>query len=133
MKRSELREHIFKVIFGLEFNEEDALAEQIELYFDQLEEDAKEKDLEYIRTKVQKISEKVKDIDVLINEKTKGWKTTRMNKADLSILRLAVFEMKWDEDVPVGVAIDQAVELAKKYSSDDGPSFINGVLAKLAD
>ena len=56
-----------------------------------------------------------------------------MNKADLSILRLAVFEMKWDEDVPVGVAIDQAVELAKKYSSDDGPSFINGVLAKLAD
>lgn len=133
MKRAELREHIFKVIFGLEFNEEDALAEQIELYFDQLEEDAKEKDLEYIRTKVQKISEKVKDIDVLINEKTKGWKTTRMNKADLSILRLAVFEMKWDEDVPVGVAIDQAVELAKKYSSDDGPSFINGVLAKLAD
>ena len=133
MKRAELREHIFKVIFGLEFNEEDALAEQIELYFDQLEEDAKEKDLEYIRTKVQKISEKLKDIDVLINEKTKGWKTTRMNKADLSILRLAVFEMKWDEDVPVGVAIDQAVELAKKYSSDDGPSFINGVLAKLAD
>ena len=133
MKRAELREHIFKVIFGLEFNEEDALAEQIELYFDQLEEDAKEKDLEYIRTKVQKISEKVKDIDVLINEKTKGWKTTRMNKADLSILRLAVFEMKWDADVPVGVAIDQAVELAKKYSSDDGPSFINGVLAKLAD
>lgn len=133
MKRAELREHIFKVIFGLEFNEEDALAEQIELYFDQLEEDAKEKDLEYIRTKVQKISEKVKDIDALINEKTKGWKTTRMNKADLSILRLAVFEMKWDEDVPVGVAIDQAVELAKKYSSDDGPSFINGVLAKLAD
>ena len=131
MKRAELREHIFKVIFGLEFNEEDALAEQIELYFDQLEEDAKEKDLEYIRTKVQKISEKVKDIDVLINEKTKGWKTTRMNKADLSILRLAVFEMKWDEDVPVGVAIDQAVELAKKYSSDDGPSFVNGILAKV--
>ena len=59
MKRAELREHIFKVIFGLEFNEEDALAEQIELYFDQLEEDAKEKDLEYIRTKVQKISENV--------------------------------------------------------------------------
>lgn len=133
MKRAELREHIFKVIFGLEFNEENEMNEQIELYFDQLEEDAKEKDLSYIRTKVQKVAEKVEEIDTLINENTKGWKTTRMNKADLSILRLAVYEMKWDEEVPVGVAIDQAVELAKKYSSDDGPSFINGVLAKLAD
>ncbi len=133
MKRAELREHIFKVIFGLEFNEENEMNEQIELYFDQLEEDAKEKDLSYIRTKVQKVAEKVEEIDTLINENTKGWKTTRMNKADLSILRLAVYEMKWDDEVPVGVAIDQAVELAKKYSSDDGPSFINGVLAKLAD
>lgn len=133
MKRAELREHIFKVIFGLEFNEEGTLDEQIQLYFEQLEDEAKEKDLEYIRTKVQNISEKVNEIDSMINEHTKGWKTTRMNKADLSILRLAVYEMKWDEDVPVGVAIDQAVELAKKYSSDDGPSFVNGVLAKLAD
>ncbi len=56
-----------------------------------------------------------------------------MNKVDLTILRLAVYEMKWDEDVPVGVAIDEAVELAKKYSGPDGPSFINGVLARLAD
>lgn len=133
MKRAELREHIFRVIFGLEFNEENEMNEQIELYFEQLEEDAKEKDLSYIRTKVQKIAEKVEAIDALINENTKGWKTTRMNKADLSILRLAVYEMKWDDEVPVGVAIDQAVELAKKYSSEEGPSFINGVLAKLAD
>lgn len=133
MKRAELREHIFRVIFGLEFNEENEMNEQIELYFDQLEESAKEKDLSYIRTKVQKIAEKVEAIDTLINENTKGWKTTRMNKADLSILRLAVYEMKWDDEVPVGVAIDQAVELAKKYSSEEGPSFINGVLAKLAD
>lgn len=133
MKRAELREHIFRVIFGLEFNEENEMNEQIELYFDQLEEDAKEKDLSYIRIKVQKIAEKVEAIDALINENTKGWKTTRMNKADLSILRLAVYEMKWDDEVPVGVAIDQAVELAKKYSSEEGPSFINGVLAKLAD
>ena len=56
-----------------------------------------------------------------------------MNKVDLTILRLAVYEMKWDDSVPVGVAINEAVELAKKYSSDDGPAFVNGVLAKLAD
>ena len=54
-----------------------------------------------------------------------------MNKVDLSILRLAVYEMKWDEDVPVKVAINEAVELAKRFSGDEGPAFINGVLGKL--
>lgn len=132
MKRSELREHIFRLVFGLEFNEEDEMPLQLKLYFDQLE-DAKEKDLEYIRTKAQHVAEKAQEIDLMINGHTKGWKTTRMNKVDLSILRVAVYEMKWDDDVPVGVAIDEAVELAKKYSGEDGPSFVNGVLAKLAD
>lgn len=132
MKRSELREHIFKVIFGIEFNSEEEMAEQLELYFEQIE-DAKEKDLEYIRTKAQKVAGKAQEIDALINAHTTGWKTSRMNKVDLTILRLAVYEMKWDEDVPTGVAIDEAVELAKKYSSDEGPAFVNAVLAKLAD
>ncbi|MCI9238375.1 transcription antitermination factor NusB [Lachnospiraceae bacterium 50-23] len=132
MKRSELREHIFRLVFGVEFNEEDEMPQQLKLYFDQLE-DAKEKDLEYIRTKAQQIAQKIPEIDRMVNEHTKGWKTTRMNKVDLSILRVAVYEMQWDDDVPVGVAIDEAVELAKKYSGEDGPSFVNGVLAKLAD
>lgn len=120
------------MVFGLEFNEENEMDEQLKLYFEQLE-DAKEKDLEYIRQKVQKIAGKTEEIDALINEYTKGWKTTRMNKVDLSILRVAVYEMKWDADIPVGVAIDEAVELAKKYSSEEGPAFVNGVLAKLTD
>lgn len=132
MKRSELREHIFRLVFGVEFNEEDEMPQQLKLYFDQLE-DAKEKDLEYIRTKAQQIAQKIPEIDRMVNEHTKGWKMTRMNKVDLSILRVAVYEMQWDDDVPVGVAIDEAVELAKKYSGEDGPSFVNGVLAKLAD
>lgn len=132
MKRTELREHIFRMVFGLEFNQTEEMPEQFQMYFDQLGE-VREQDLEYIRTKTQKIMEKTEEIDAVINEKVKGWKTTRMNKVDLSILRVAVYEMKWDEDVPVGVAIDEAVELAKKYSSEEGPSFVNGVLAKLAD
>lgn len=132
MKRTELRDHIFKLVFGMEFNTADDLKAQTELYLEELD-DAKEKDLEYIRAKTKRISEELPEIDRLINDAAKGWKTTRMNKADLSILRLAVYEMRWDDDVPVGVAIDEAVELAKRYSSDDGPSFINGVLAKLAD
>jgi len=54
-----------------------------------------------------------------------------MGKVDLTLIRLAVYEMKYDEDVPVGVAINEAVELAKKYGTDESPAFINGVLAKL--
>lgn len=132
MKRTELREHIFKMVFGMEFNDESETSSQMELYFGQLE-DAKEKDLEYIKTKAEKIEKKLPEIDKLLSSASKGWKLSRMNKVDLSILRLAVYEMKWDDDIPEGVAIDEAVELAKKYSSDDGPAFVNGVLAKLAE
>ncbi len=131
MKRTELREHIFRVLFGIEFCEPEELSEQLELYFEELE-GARERDLNYIREKTRRIAEVKDEIDTLLNTHTTGWKTSRMNKADLTILRLAVYEMKWDEDVPTGVAIDEAVELAKKYSSDDGPAFINAVLAKFA-
>ncbi len=76
--------------------------------------------------------DKLPEIDNLLNEKTTGWKTGRMNKVDLSILRLAVYEILWDEDVPQGVAINEAVELAKRFSSEEGPAFVNGVLARFA-
>jgi len=76
--------------------------------------------------------EKKEEIDALLNELAEGWKTNRMSRVDLTILRLATYEVKWDEDVPVGVAINEAVVLAKKYSSEDGPSFVNGILAKVA-
>ncbi len=66
----------------------------------------------------------------MLNEKAKGWSTNRMGKVDLTILRLAVFEIKYDEEIPTGVAINEAVELAKKFGQDSSPAFINGVLAK---
>ena len=136
MKRSELREHIFRMIFGYEFNSDAEMPEQMQLYFEQLDEEdgvPSEAEVTYIRDKALNVILKTEEIDEMLNTNTKGWKTSRMNKVDLSILRLAVYEMKWDEEVPEGVAIDQAVELAKKYSGDEGPSFVNGVLAKLAD
>lgn len=131
MGRSELREHIFKMIFGLEFSENEQINEQLELYLDQLV-DVQEKDYDYMLEKAKGIAGKVAEIDQIINENTTGWKTSRMNKVDLSILRLAVYEMKWDEDVPVKVAINEAVELAKRFSGEEGPVFINGVLGKIA-
>ena len=78
------------------------------------------------------MSEKLSDIDGRINAVAKGWKTERMGKAELAIIRLAVYEMLYDEDVPVKVAINEAVELAKKFGGDDSPAFVNGILAKLA-
>ena len=134
MKRSELREHIFRMIFGYEFNSDAEMPEQMQLYFEQLDEEdgvPTEAEIAYIRDKALNVILKTEEIDEMLNKNTKGWKTSRMNKVDLSILRLAVYEMKWDDEIPEGVAIDQAVELAKKYSGDEGPSFINGVLAKL--
>ena len=127
----EVREHIFKMLFQIEFNDPQEMPEQIEYYFSTLE-DAADKDKEYIKRKYAAVLEKTEEIDELINANAKGWKTTRMNKVDLSILRLAVYEMKWDDEVPVGVAINEAVELTKMFSSDEAPSFINGVLGKIA-
>lgn len=123
------------MIFGYEFNSDAEMPEQMQLYFEQLDEEdgvPTEAEVTYIRDKALNVILKTEEIDEMLNTNTKGWKTGRMNKVDLSILRLAVYEMKWDDEIPEGVAIDQAVELAKKYSGDDGPSFINGVLAKLA-
>lgn len=131
MTRSELRENIFNMLFQVEFNPETERIEQMDLYMEGLGE-IREKDKTYIEGKYQRILEHLEEIDSLLNDETDGWKTTRMNKVDLTILRLALYEMKWDEEVPDGVAINEAVELAKKYSSDDGPAFINGVLAKFA-
>lgn len=132
MRRTEQREHIFRMVFGIDFQEREEMPQQFTFYFSQLE-DANSRDLDYMQQKAKEISEKADEIDSLINSHTTGWKTIRMNKVDLTILRLAVYEIMWDADVPTGVAIDEAVELAKKYSSEDGPSFVNGVLAKFAD
>ena len=69
---------------------------------------------------------------ILFNEASDDWSIERMSKVDLTILRLAYYEMNFDEDIPVKVAINEAVELAKIYGGDDSPAFINGVLGKLA-
>ncbi len=131
MSRRELREQIFKLLFRVEFNSAEDMPEQEKLFFED-EDAAQDKDADYIQAKFQKISEKLPEIDALLNEKTEKWDTARMSKVDLTILRLAVYEILFDESVPTGVAINEAVELAKKFGQDASPSFVNGVLAKFA-
>ena len=78
------------------------------------------------------IMEKLQALDEKIDAVADKWKTCRMTRVDLTIIRLAVYEMIYDESVPVSVAINEAVELAKRYGTDQSPAFVNAVLARLA-
>lgn len=132
MRKREQREHIFKLLFMTQFNSQEEMTEQLAMYFDSLEE-LEEKDQTYMEEKYKNVLEKLNDIDEILNEYSKGWKTSRMNRVDLTALRLAVYEIKYDEQVPVGVAINEAVELAKNFGGDTSGSFVNGVLGKIAN
>ena len=132
MNRSLLREQVFKLLFRVEFNPMEEMPEQEELFTSTSDDDFSKQDADYIREKYEKIAEKLDDIDKAINEKTKGWDTDRMAKVELTIIRLAVYEIKHDDSVPTGVAINEAVELGKKFGQDGSPAFVNGVLAKFA-
>ena len=91
MSRKELREHIFRMLFRIEFNSEEEMKEQEAFYFEDMEE-ATGKDQEYILAKYRAIVEKKEEIDELLNQVTEGWKTSRMNRVDLTILRLATMK-----------------------------------------
>lgn len=144
--RREAREHCFKMLFCQDFYPAEEKEEQLEKYFEAPKEDVtgedgkdeilhdpfeKEEDRAYLEKRVEKIMELIPEIDEKINEIAEGWRTRRMGKVELTILRLAVFEMKYDEEIPEKVAINEAVELAKKFGGDEAPAFVNGILAKL--
>lgn len=133
MTRRELREEIFKLLFMVEFYSKEELPGQVKSYFEDFpEEEISEKDHAYIENKYENICAVLPEIDEKISGAAKGWKIERMGKTDLSILRLGVYETLYDEDIPVGVAINEAVELAKRFGENDSPAFINGILGKLS-
>lgn len=146
MTRHDLREHCFKVLFCTGFYPADEAEEQIYRYFEQPEEDdtgddgdtviihavkLKETDEEELKERVESILTKLPEIDERLEKVTEGWKLKRLGKVEFNILRLAVYEMLYDENIPEKVAINEAVELAKKFGGDESPAFVNGVLAKL--
>ena len=136
MTRRELRDNVFKMLFRIEFHEAEEMPEQLALFEDELDTlfDGKQgqENREYLTNKCNDILSHITELDEAINEVSSGWKTSRMSKVDLTIIRLAVYEMRYEEDIPVAVSINEAVELAKKYGTDDSASFVNGILAKLA-
>ena len=132
MTRRNLRIQIFKLLFRVEFNSPEDMPEQVRLFFD-ADESADPEAQEEIQTKYEAIVDKIDELDQMINEKATGWTTNRMGKVDLAILRLALFEILYDDKVPTSVAINEAGEIAKKFGQDESPSFINGILAKFAN
>jgi N utilization substance protein B len=132
MNRSELREQVFKLLFRVEFNSMEEMREQEELFIENSDVELSEKDAAFVKDRYEQIASRISEIDKLINDETTGWDTERIGKVELAILRLAVYEIKFDDSIPTGVAINEAVELSKKFGQDGASSFVNGVLAKFA-
>lgn len=131
MGRHEQREKLFQLLFRVEFNSVEDMPEQVGYFFEDqelnpIEESAKEG----ITEKMQKILDKLPELDEQLNEKTERWNTKRFGKVELTVLRLALYEMLYDDTIPEGVAIDEAVRIAKKYGQESSGAFVNGVLAK---
>ena len=131
MTRRELRENTFKMLFRREFFDAGEMPEQMKL-FEKETPELKEVDLSYLQKKCEDILAHLEEIDAAINEASEGWKTSRMGKVDLTLIRLAVYEIRYEEEIPFKVSVNEAVELAKKYGTDDSASFVNGILAKFA-
>ncbi len=125
MTRSEKREQAFILVFESNFLKEVEIAEQIEVY-NEVHED--EPVCDYAEEILVGVLNHQEELDGIISKFSKGWKISRIPKVNLSILRLALFEMIYVESVPDSVSINEAVELAKKYSSKEDSSFVNGIL-----
>ena len=130
MNRSRIREEAFKLMYSLEIQKKENIEEQLELY---LEDNnlTDENVVEYINDAVFGIEKNKEEIEEEISKNLKSdWKLERISKIDLSILKLAIYEIKYKE-LPFKVVINEAVELAKKYGEDTSQKFVNGILASV--
>ena len=130
------REKIFLMLFQHEFHETAEYREQIALYNETYSEENADGALisnDELTERLFDIVDKLGSIDARLNTAISGWRLNRIGKVDITILRLAVYEMKYDDTIPVKVSVNEAVELAKKYGGDSSPSFVNGVLARMIE
>lgn len=128
MTRHEARELAFVLIFEKSFQEDVTIVELIE--------NALELEIfptnAFAENLAKKVYANLDEIDGLINDNLVGWSAKRISKVSRAILRLAVCELLYSENIPVGVAINEAVEIAKKYATTDDASYVNGVLGSVA-
>lgn len=130
MLRSQVREEIFKIIFRYPFNSKEEMMEQVEYSLEELE-GKSDKNINYIRDKVKGIIDNIDNIDNKISDCCEGWSIDRIGKAEMAIMRIASYEIMFEEDVPSSVAVNEAVELSKLYCDEDAKGFVNAVLGKV--
>ncbi|NLZ80890.1 MAG: transcription antitermination factor NusB [Clostridiales bacterium] len=130
VKRREYREHTFCLLFRNDFFEKGEMKDQIDLYLEGIN-NITEIDKTELITRINTILSELLVLDEKIEVVAEGWNLSRMGKVELTIIRLALFEILFDDDIPTNVAINEAVELSKKYGQDESSSFVNGILAKL--
>lgn len=131
MTRREMREYLFCLVFQNEFYPAGEFAEQRDNFLQ--EKALKDEERQEILDKLEALLRNLPKIDEKISDHSRGWKIDRIAKAELALLRLAVYEALYDDSVPVGVAINEAVELAKQYGEDNGSAFVNGILGKIVN
>ena len=155
MSRRINRERVFMLLFSADYYDKKSMEEQIDRFFEDEEEEYLEEEVlrieeeggsvdeisipayltdgrEQIREKTLAIVEHIPELDRMLDEKIQGWNTGRIGKTELALLRLALYEMRYDDNISDAVAINEAVELAKKYGQEKSGEFVNGVLAKFA-
>lgn len=130
MSRKISREKALELLFGMSISK-DTPEEIIEIYKEVAEEDLSEVDFTYIKMILDGVNEKKEEITSLIEKNLQNWKIERVAKINLCILEMAIYEMKYVEDVPGKVAVNEALELGKRYSDEKSVSFINGILDKV--
>ena len=128
LSRRASRELAMKLLYQFQLRDDD-IDEQVMLFLS--EEKLEGTETEYFLDVVHGVMEKKDEIDSLIENHARGWSLERMPKVDLAIMRLSIYELRFREDIPWNVSINEAVELAKKYGGDQSKSFINGVLGKI--
>ncbi|WP_294156672.1 transcription antitermination factor NusB [uncultured Clostridium sp.] len=130
MNRKLSREKTMELLFGITCSK-DTVAEAVETFIENYEGDIKELDLTYIKQALIGVENNKEAIDEAISSNLQNWKIERISKVNLTILRLAAYEILFDENVPRSVAINEALEITRKYSDEKSVSFINGVLDKI--
>lgn len=131
MNRRSMREHVFKMIFSYEFDVEVEVETHVVNYLEEV--NTKEDEDAYMLARVKSILESKEVLDKKIDEASEKWTVERMANVDAALLRLALYEIDMDEDIPTQVAINEAIELGRKYGGDASPKFINGILAKIVN
>ena len=132
MNRHELRDRVFRLLFRVEFNSPEEMPEQVRFFCE--DEDygtIEEEDSAFVKDKFDKIISHKDELDAIISENISGWDLDRIGKVELAVLRLASYEMIMDDEIPTGVAMDEAIEIAKTYGQENSGSFVNAVLSKI--